>query len=63
MGRANKEQIRIDVDALRDLALYLSGVKEGKGNLLPLGTIVLDNLWNTISYLNGNDSFIVEKLK
>ena len=49
-----QEKITIGTDNLKDLAIYLSGVKDGKGNLLPLGTIVLDDLWNAIKYLQGD---------
>jgi len=42
----------INVHSLRDIAIYLQGIKDGKGNLLPLGNVVLDNLWDAISILN-----------
>lgn len=44
----------VSTDSLKDLAIYLSGVKDGKGNLLPLGTVVLDDLWKVIKYLQGD---------
>ena len=44
----------VSTDSLKDLAIYLSGVKDGKGNLLPLGTVVLDDLWKAIKYLQGD---------
>ena len=44
----------INTDSLRDLAIYLSGIKDGKGDLLPLGTVVLDDLWKAIKYLRGD---------
>jgi hypothetical protein len=56
-----QERKMINTRSLRDLAIYLSGVKDGKGNLLPLGTIVLDDLWDAIKYLQGDSSFISEK--
>lgn len=45
---------KINVSSLRDIALFLEGIKHGKGNLLPLGTIVLDDLWEAIEWLNKN---------
>lgn len=53
-NRPMQEKIIVGTDSLKDLAIYLSGVKDGKGNLLPLGTIVLDDLWNAIKYLQGD---------
>jgi len=59
-----KQEIKIiNTQSLKDLAIYLSGVKDGKGNLYPLGTIVLDELWNAIRYLQGDRSYIAEKDK
>ena len=50
-----KQEVKnINIESLKDLAIYLSGLKDGKGNLLPLGVIVLDDLWKTISYLEGD---------
>ena len=54
-------KIIIDTDSLKDLAICLSGLKDGKGNLLPLGTIVLDNLWNTIAYIRGDVRYTCPK--
>lgn len=59
--RAVQEEIMINIKSLSDLAIYLSGVKDGKGNLLPLGTEVLDDLWDVIRYLRGDDGFIAER--
>jgi len=56
-----REKIRIDTNSLKSLAIYLSGVKDGKGNLLPLGTIVLEELWNAINYLDGDIRFSSER--
>lgn len=56
----------INTDDLKLLAVYLEGIKQGKGNLLPLGTIVLETLWNTIAYLQGSPlykSYRDEKVK
>ena len=56
-----QEKIIVRTDSLKDLAIYLSGVKDGKGNLLPLGTIVLDDLWNAIKYLQGDVRYTCPK--
>jgi hypothetical protein len=56
-----QERKMINTKSLSDLAIYLSGVKDGKGNLLPLGTIVLDDLWDAVKYLQGDARFISER--
>ena len=56
-----QEKIKINTDSLRMIAIYLSGLKDGKGNLLPLGTIVLEDLWDAVSYLQGDARFISER--
>lgn len=33
---------------LRDIAIYLSGMLKGQGNISPLGTAQLDSLWQVI---------------
>lgn len=53
----------ISTQSLRDIAIYLSGIKDGKGNLSPLGTIVLDDLFDSIRYLQGDVRFIAERDK
>ena len=51
---AKQEKQEISTQSLKDLAIYLSGIKDGKGNLLPLGTIVLEDLWDAIKYIEGD---------
>ena len=63
MECANVEKVKINSEALHYLLLYMSGMKDGKGNLLPLGTIVLDELQNTISYLRGDNRFYADRDK
>lgn len=58
-----QEKIMINTKSLSELAIYLSGVKDGKGNLLPLGTIVLEDLWNAVKYLQGDVRYIAERDK
>ena len=60
-NRPMQEKIIVGTDSLKDLAIYLSGVKDGKGNLLPLGTVVLDDLWNAIKYLQGDVRYTCPK--
>ncbi len=59
--RPVQERKMINTQSLKDLAIYLSGVKDGKGNLLPLGTIVLEDLWDAVKYLQGDARFIAER--
>jgi hypothetical protein len=59
--RPMQEKIIVGTDSLKDLALYLSGMKDGKGNLLPLGTVVLDDLWSAIKYLQGDVRYTCPK--
>lgn len=40
-----------DITRVRELAIYLEGVKAGKG-LLPLGHIHLESLWTCLKELN-----------
>lgn len=56
-----QEKRKIDTEYLKHLAIYLSGFKDGKGDLQPLGTIVLDELWNAIKYLDGDRRFTAER--
>jgi len=58
---AKQEKIEISTQSLKELAIYLSGIKDGKGNLLPLGTIVLDDLWDAIKYLEGDNRFTAKR--
>lgn len=56
-----QDKIIVGTDSLKDLAIYLSGLKDGKGDLLPLGTIVLDDLWDAIKYLQGDVGYTCPK--
>ena len=43
----SKRQIR--VNSIRDIALYLEGIKQGRGgDILPLGTHHLEELWGAM---------------
>jgi|JI10StandDraft_1071094.scaffolds.fasta_scaffold3786480_1 hypothetical protein len=53
----DKEKQLIHTESLRDVALFLEGMRAAKGNLLPLGTVVLEELWATIKYLNGDNGY------
>jgi len=58
-----QEKQMVCTKSLKDLAIYLSGLKDGKGNLLPLGTIVLEELWFAIKYLEGDARYSAERDK
>lgn len=62
-NKTYQNKVMIDTKQLSDLAIYLSGMKDGKGNLLPLGTIVLEELWATIKYLQGDNRYFSERDK
>ncbi len=48
----------VDVDSLKKVATYLEGIKQGRGgNLLPLGNNDLEQLWNAIAFLQGDERF------
>ena len=55
------EKKPINTKALWSLHTFLSGMAQGKGNLRPLGLEVLDDLENTIKYLEGDERFITPK--
>ena len=46
-----QEIVRPSTKELSDLAYYLDGMYVGKGDILPLGRIHIDNLWLAIRYL------------
>ena len=56
-----QSRVKINTQSLVNLAIYLAGFKDGKGNLLPLGTIDLDELWAAISYLRGDVRYAAER--
>ena len=43
----------IDVNSLRIIAVYLEGIKIGKGSLHPLGLHDLEQLWNAVNYFQN----------
>jgi len=58
MNETKTKAIRqqVEVSSLKTIAVYLEGVKQGKGgNLLPLGNNDLEQLWNTISLLQEDE--------
>jgi hypothetical protein len=63
METPSQEKKKINIQSLKDIAIYLSGIKDGKGNLLPLGIISLNDLFDTISYLQGDVRFIADRDK
>ena len=52
--QAKQEKLNVDIGSLVKLAIFLEGYKLGKGNLLPLGTDNLEQLWHAIKYLQGD---------
>lgn len=42
----------IETEKLRRIAIYLEGVKAGRGDILPLGNADLEELWSAIRELN-----------
>jgi hypothetical protein len=51
---------QIDINSIRKIAVYLEGIKQGKGgNILPLGNIDLEQLWDAIDYLQGSKDYEV----
>ena len=62
-----KSEIRrkeINVNSLKSIALYLEGIKQGKGgNILPLGNKDLEDVWDIIKFLQGDDRYQCERLK
>ena len=59
--RTYQEIKTIHTDSLVKIAIFLEGWKAGKGNIQPLGTLDLEELWNTIHYLRGSDFIKAEK--
>ena len=42
---------QVEIASLERIAFFLEGVKQGKGDLLPLGLYDLEQLWNAIHNL------------
>lgn len=61
MNETAQEKRVINVDSLSNILIFLSGINIGKGDLLPLGKIVLEDLSDAISYLNGDVRFTTER--
>lgn len=48
-----QEKVYANVDSLKQIAIFLEGLKLGRGgNILPLGTVLIDDLWTVIRCLN-----------
>jgi len=49
------EPILVGTESLVRIATFLEGMKIGRGgNILPMGTDDIDQLWNVIYYLKGD---------
>lgn len=53
-NKTDQNKTIVNIESLVRLAIYLEGFKQGKGNLLPLGTQDLEELWNAIKFLQGD---------
>jgi hypothetical protein len=62
--RPEKARKQVEVESLKKLAIFLEGMKQGRGgDILPLGNHDLEQLWNTISFLEGNEDFECNDLR
>ena len=53
--KTSMEKINVEIDGLKKIALFLEGVKLGRGGSIhPLGTHDLEQLWGAIAYLQGD---------
>lgn len=50
-----REKTKPNTQILRELAIYLTGLKRGKGDLLPLGEAHLTQLWEAIDFINKSE--------
>lgn len=49
---SNEVKLDIDIDSLGKIAIYLEGIKQGKGgNILPLVDYDIEQLWDAMEYL------------
>jgi len=54
----------VEVDSLKKVGIFLEGFKQGRGgNIQPLGTNDLDQLWNAIAFLQGDKRFECRDLR
>ena len=50
-----QETRNVNIESLKRIAIFMEGVKQGRGgNINPLGTIDLEELWSVIKYLQGD---------
>lgn len=56
-----EDKIHVSDESLSRIAIYLNGLKDGKGDLLPLGTHDLEQLWNAVKYLRGDFRFTASR--
>jgi hypothetical protein len=59
--KTNIEKTFVGTDHLGRLAIYLEGIVAGKGNLHPLGTVTIEELWNAIRYLDGDIRYTAKR--
>lgn len=61
ISKTVQEKKLVNTESLVHIAIYLSGLKEGKGNLLPLGINDLECLWDAIKYLQGACGYMADR--
>ena len=49
--KPSQDPVMIDLTSLSKIAIFLEGYKLGKGNIQPMGTYDLEQLWNAIKLL------------
>ncbi len=53
----------IEVGRLTKVAIFLEGIKVGRGgDIQPLGTYDLEQLWDAIAFLQGDERFECKEL-
>jgi len=62
-GKLEITKQNVEVGSLKTIAMFLEGMKAGRGgNISPLGNYDLEQLWNAISFLQGDVRFECKKL-
>ena len=61
-AKTGMELIPVGTESLVRIATFLEGMKVGRGgNILPMGTDDITQLWNVISYLKGDVRYTCPK--
>jgi hypothetical protein len=51
-NQCKSDNAPVDIRELKELAIYLEGIYQGKGNILPLGKVHIENIWIAIKKLS-----------